>query len=284
LLSKGPWLGDYLVGRAVEITGSGSVDRFSRVAAKGQSMANRRRKPILGTSVIAGLRATLLALVFGAVALAGCAGGRGGPIPYEPSYLGAPDVQAYPVASVSGPIGALDKLYINVFRTEALSGDFIVDEAGSINYPLLGTIKVEGKTAQELGVELAGRLRERYLQNPNVTVAVTQRAEQTVTVDGSVKQPGRFTIRGPSSLVQVVSMAHGVSEDANASRVIVLRTINGQRLAGAFDLKEIQHAQSEDPPIYGNDVIVVDGSRGRALFRNLLSAVTIFGILRPFGG
>ena len=141
---------------------------------------------------------------------------------------------------------------------------------------------VQGRTAQEVSTQLAARLSERYLQSPNVSVAVKERAQQTITVDGSVQQPGVFGIKGPTTLLQAVAMARGTSQDANPQRVIVFRTINGERVAGAFDLKAIRTAQAEDPVIYGNDIIIVDGSRARQLFRDLMQTVPLLGIMRPF--
>ena len=128
-------------------------------------------------------------LVLCASLVAGCAG-RGGSVPYEPQGFVAPDFQAQQVASVNTPIGALDQLQINVFQVESLSGEFKVDEAGQIDYPLLGMVQAQGKTTDELGQALAQGLSQRYLQAPKVTVAIKERAEQKVTVDGSVNQPG----------------------------------------------------------------------------------------------
>ena len=216
-----------------------------------------------------------------AALLAGCTEGRGGSVPYEVA-MPAPDVQAEPVAASSAPIGALDTLQISVFQVESLTGEFKVDQAGMIDYPLLGNVQAQGRTAQELGTQIAARLGERYLQSPQVSVSVRDRAQQTITVDGSVKQPGVFKVKGPTTLIQAVAMASGTSEDANPSRVIVFRTVNGERVAGAFDLKAIRRAQAEDPVIYGNDIVVVDGSRARTLFKDLLGTIPLLGVLRPF--
>lgn len=215
-----------------------------------------------------------------ALLLAGC-GGRGGSVPYDVA-LPAPDAQAQPVASTTAPIGALDTLQINVFQVESLSGDFKVDQAGAIDFPLLGTVPAQGRTAEQLGTQLAARLGERYLQSPSVAVSVKERAEQTITIDGSVRQPGMFKVKGPTTLLQAVAMASGTSEDANPSRIIVFRTVNGERLAGAFDLKAIRKAEAEDPVIYGNDIVIVDGNRARQLFKELMSSVPLLGMLRPF--
>ena len=221
------------------------------------------------------------AIVAAAVAAAACAG-RGGPVPYEPEGFVAPDAQAQPVANSSQPIGALDTLTISVFQVESLSGEFKVDPAGKIDYPLLGSVQAQGRTTAQLGEQLAGSLSQKYLQSPNVQVAIKERAEQTITVDGSVKQPGVFTVKGPTTLLQAVAMARGTTEDANPSRVIVFRTISGERMAGAFDLKQIRRAQAEDPVIYGNDIVVVDGSKSRQMFRDLMTTIPLLGVLRPF--
>lgn len=220
-------------------------------------------------------------LLLAALLLAGCTEGRGGAVAYDVA-LPTPTVQAQPVAATDAPIGALDTVQINVFQVESLSGEFKVDQAGAIDYPLLGTVPAQGRTAETLGQQIAAKLSEKYLQSPSVSVSVKERAEQTITVDGSVKQPGMFKVKGPTTLMQAVAMASGTTDDANPSRVIVFRTINGERLAGAFDLKAIRRAEAEDPVIYGNDIVVVDGSRARALFKDLMGTIPLLGILRPY--
>ena len=224
-------------------------------------------------------RAAILVAALGAAA---CASGRGGPVPYEPQGFVAPDVQAEPVASAAAPIGALDTLNIAVFGVASLTGEFKVDAGGKIDYPLLGSVQAQGRTTQELSQQLAGSLSQKYLQSPNVQVAVKERAEQKVTVDGSVRQPGVFIVKGPTTLLQAVAMAKGTSEDANPSRIVVFRTIRGEKMAGAFDLQDIRRAKSEDPVIYGNDIVIVDGSKARQMYRDLLSTLPLVGMLRPF--
>jgi polysaccharide export outer membrane protein len=114
-----------------------------------------------------------------------------------------------------------------------------------------------------------------------VQVAISAPAEQSVTIDGSVKSPGTFPVKGTTTLLRAVALGGGLSEDANPSRVIVFRTVKGQKMAGAFDVQAIRRAQEPDPVIYGNDIVIVDGSRGRRLFREILSSVPLLGILRP---
>ncbi len=222
----------------------------------------------------------LALLVIAALAITGCTG-RGGSVPYD-AVMAAPDVQSQPVANASHPIGALDTISVSVFQVESLSGDYKVDAQGRIDYPLLGSVQALGRTTQELRQDIAAALSQKYLQSPNVQVAIKDRAEQTITVDGSVRNPGQFIVKGPTTLLQAVAMAKGTTEDANPSRVVVFRTIRGERLAGAFDLQDIRRAKAEDPIIYGNDIVIVDGNRARAVYRDLMGALPLLGILRPF--
>lgn len=217
-----------------------------------------------------------------ALSITACTAGRGGTVPYEPTGFVAPDTQAEPVANAAQPIGALDILNISVFQVESLTGEYKVDAAGRIDYPLLGAVQAQGRTTEELREQLATGLSQKYLQSPNVQVAIKERAEQRVTVDGAVKLPGVFKVKGPTTLLQAVAMAQGTTEDANPSRVYVFRTIRGERVAGAFDLKMVRRGQAEDPVIYGNDIVVVDGSKSRQMFRDLIQTIPVLGVLRPF--
>lgn len=215
--------------------------------------------------------------------LAGCAG-RGGPVPYEPKNFGRPDAETLAPSVDEGTlrIGALDKVKVNVFQVPELSGEFQVDSSGVIDFPLIGNVRALGRSEAELRQELVRRLGEKYLKNPNVQVALSERTMQSVTVDGSVRDPGVFQLKGTTTLMKAVAMAKGASEDANIRRVVIFRTINGQRMAGAFDLAAIRRAEAEDPPVYGNDIVVVDGSRTQQVFRNIISAIPVLGVLRPY--
>jgi polysaccharide export outer membrane protein len=224
----------------------------------------------------------LIALFLGALALSGCAS-RGSNVPYEPAGFDRPDIVSLEPTPGLQRIAPLDKLTINVFQVESLSGEFQVDSAGVISFPLIGTLEAQGKTAPELGQVIANGLGKKYLQSPNVQVSIKESTAQTITVDGSVRQPGVFPVKGATSLMRAVALARGTSEDANASRVVVFRTVKGQRMAAAFDLAAIRRAEAEDPLIYGNDVVIVDGSRARSILRDVLgTALPIFAVFRPF--
>ena len=99
-------------------------------------------------------------------------------------------------------------------------------------------------------------------------------ALDTVTVN----QPGIYPITGDMSLVQAIATAKGSTGDALISRVVIFRKINGKREAALFDLKRIRRGDMPDPPVYGNDVVVVDGSRVRQTYRDLMSTLPAVGL------
>lgn len=240
------------------------------------------RSPAPFVAAPSGLRLLLVALVVAvALLLSGCAGKRGGPIPYE-AELGAPDRPSVVALEDDYKISPLDTLKISVFQVPDLSGDFEVDLTGHIALPLVGNVRAADLTTAELDQRLTQKLGEKYLQSPDVAVGVKSSSTRVVTVDGSVRQPGVFPVTGQMTLLQVIAMARGADENANPRRVAVFRQIKGQRMAAAFDLTSIRRGQMEDPKIYSGDIVVVDGSSVKAMQRELLNAIPILSVFRPF--
>lgn len=217
----------------------------------------------------------------GFVFLAACADTRGGTIPYD-RPLAMPDEQKFQTLETNYKIAPTDKLSVKVFKMEDLSGDYDVDLAGNISLPLVGEIQAANRTTAQLDEELTRRLGAKYLEHPDVSVAVKESKAHVVTVDGAVRQGGSFPVGGPVTLIQAVSMAKGTTEDANARRVAVFRTIGGQRQAAAFDLTAIRRGQAPDPQIYPGDIVVVDGSSIKAAQKQIFQSIPLLSIFRPF--
>jgi polysaccharide export outer membrane protein len=196
--------------------------------------------------------------------------------------FGAPDAPVVATLEEDYKIAPLDTLKINVFQVPDLSGDYEVDLTGNIAMPLVGNVKAVDKTARQLQADLVQRLGAKYLQNPDVSVGVKSSTRRSVTVDGSVRQPGIFPVTGPMTLMQAVAMARGTDENANPRRIAIFRQISGQRMAAAFDLTSIRRGEAEDPKVYSGDIIVVDGSSVKSLQREILQSIPILSIFRPF--
>jgi len=180
-------------------------------------------------------------------------------------------------------IGATDLLKVNVFQVPDLSIDELrVDASGLIEMPLIGSVTAAGLTPSELSLEISDRLRERYLQNPRVTVTVSEAASQKVTIDGAVTKPGVYEMRGRTTLLQAIAMAEGPTRIADLESVAVFRRVNDQRMVAVFDLKAIRNGEADDPVVRGDDVVVVDTSRLNAVMRDVVSALPGLAIFRTF--
>ena len=214
------------------------------------------------------------------MALAACADTRGGSIPYD-KVLAAPDEVKFETLGTDYKIAPMDKLAVKVFKSQDLSGDYDVDLAGNISLPLIGEVEAANMTTAELDQKLTEKLSEKYLEHPDVSVAIKQSAGRLVTVDGAVKNSGSFPIPGSLSLMQAIALAQGPNEDANPHRVAIFRTIGGKRQAAAFDLVAIRRGQSQDPPVYPGDIVVVDGSSNKALQKKLLQSIPLLAIFGP---
>ena len=216
------------------------------------------------------------------VSLAACASeGPGGPIPYDRS-LGVPDAPSVVSLESDYKISPMDTVTVKVFKAPDLSADYEVDLTGHISLPLVGEVEAANLTTAQLDQKLTTLLGQKYFQNPDVSVGVKASTKRSVTVDGAVKQAGSFAVAGNTSLMQAIALAGGTTEDANAHRVAVFRTISGKRQAAAFDLMAIRHGQAQDPQIYAGDIVVVDGSSIKATQKQIFQSIPLLSIFRPF--
>ena len=220
--------------------------------------------------------------IFAAMLVAACADRRGGPIPYDVASFGTPDAPKVVPLEQNYRIAPLDTLSIKVFKMADLTGDYEVDLTGKISMPLIGEVPAVELTTAELDQRLTSKLGEKYLENPDVSVGIKSSTRRNVTVDGSVTKSGSYAVNGPTTLIQAIAAAGGVSEDGNPRRVAIFRQIGGQRQAAAFDLTSIRRGQAPDPAVYAGDIIVVDGSATKAAQRQILNSLPILSIFKPF--
>lgn len=213
-----------------------------------------------------------------AVVTAGCSAKRGGDIAYGVPNFVAPDAPQPIVAGDTYKLAPLDTISLTVFQVPDLTREYTIDLSGNLTMPLIGNVSAIGLSATELSSLVQRRLAERYLANPNVTIALKESATRVITVDGSVRQPGVFQAIRPLTLLQAVSLARGTDELANPRRVAVFRTIGGKRMAAAFDLTDIRRGKEPDPSIYAGDVVVVDGSGVKKAQRDVLQALPLASI------
>lgn len=139
-------------------------------------------------------------------------------------------------------IGAEDLLDISVFEAPELNRSLRVSASGEISLPLLGAVQAAGLTPRELEFVLQELFRRTYLNDPHVGVFVREMQSHPVSVFGAVKKPGVFQIRGTKTLLEMLSMAEGLAEDAGDT-VLVMR---GAGLRGLAEQNDPHPAP--DPP------------------------------------
>src|SRR5688500_14066382 len=161
---------------------------------------------------------TLLALVVLAGQAAAPAPSKGG---QTPAPTKASPHQPVTVAGTVYQIGATDILGIKVFGEDALSNNYTVDSDGSITFPLVGRVQVAGKTTRQIEEQLVKLLDGDYLKRPQIAVEIAQFRSRSIFVLGEVKNPGRYTIQGPQTLLEVI--AHAGSTTPTASNTIIVQ-------------------------------------------------------------
>ncbi len=167
-------------------------------------------------------------------------------------------------------IGPLDIISVDVFGVPELTRKIQVDAGGRIAMPLIGPVDAGGKTAAELAAVLRTALTGRYVRNPSVTVNIDSSVSQVVTVDGQVVEPGLYPVTNQMTLLRAVASAKGLTEFAKQEDVVILRTVDGRKLAGLYNIAQVRRGVYDDPPVYPNDVIVVGDSPQRRLFRDFI--------------
>jgi len=185
--------------------------------------------------------------------------------------LPAPDRNDLTAADRPSLMGPLDTIQVDVFNVPELSREMQIDASGRISMPLVGTIEARGKTASELAEAIEGTLRGRYVRNPEVTVNIRSSVSQVVTIDGQVVEPGLYPVTNQMTLLRAIASAKGMSEFARQDDVVILRTVDGRKMAGLYNIDAIRRGAYDDPAIYANDVVVVGDSPQRRLFRDFVS-------------
>jgi polysaccharide export outer membrane protein len=118
-----------------------------------------------------------------------------------------PDVGEY-------TIGAGDIIIISVWGHGDLTKEVVVSEKGTFSFPLIGEVKASGLTVNGLEAKLVELLSNGYVINPNVSVRIQGYQSKTVYVLGQVRSPGSYSLHKETSLIEIISRAGGVTDNA----------------------------------------------------------------------
>ncbi|MGB9508197.1 MAG: polysaccharide biosynthesis/export family protein [Candidatus Acidiferrum sp.] len=152
-------------------------------------------------------------------------------------------------------IGPEDLLDISVLEAPDLNRTVRVSDDGTISLALLGAVPAAGLSTRELQAELEDRLRHSYMVDPQVSVFVQDMRSHPVSVFGSVQKPGVYQIRRAKTLVEVLSMAQGLADDAGDT-IIIMRhpSDTGNPAMGALVSNDPPHPSTgSEPNFSGSD-------------------------------
>ena len=172
-----------------------------------------------------------------------------------------------------------DVVSLSVFGEPDLTFEKLpVDDAGFIQVPLVGAVRVATLTPAQASTLIASKLGTRFLRNPDVTLNVIEQTGQVVTVEGQVLKAGSYPVDGQTTLLGAIALAQSPTRIAKLDEVVIFRTIQNQRMAARFDLSRIRAGRDPDPQILGGDVVVVGFSQAKSIYRDILQAAPLFNV------
>jgi len=166
----------------------------------------------------------------------------------------APSAQA----DAAYKIGPQDVLKIDVWKEEQLTRTVPVRPDGKITLPLLNDVQAVGLTPMELAGVISDQLKK-YINDPQVTVSVTEINSRRVYVTGEVLKAGAYALLPHMTILQALSSSGGFTQFARVKNIYVLRTENGKQIKVAFNYKEAVSGKNPEQNIelLAGDVIVV---------------------------
>jgi polysaccharide export outer membrane protein len=174
------------------------------------------------------------------------------------SKRGVQATEVPPPATDDTTLGPGDVFTVRVYGEEELSGSHQIAPDGTIDFPLLGSVQVNGMEPPAVADEIQRLLREKdLLRDPHVSVYVEEYASKRVSVVGAVANPGTFALEPGMTVVQAISMAGGFSSLADRDGTVVTRRVDGQTVRYRVPVAKVTKGQAEDIEVAAGDIIFV---------------------------
>lgn len=192
-----------------------------------------------GRPLVAAVLATTLTMALTATASAQTPAPQAGGSAAAPMPAGTAPPPADPNAPPPGyVIGADDLLTIKVWQDEKMSGDVLVRPDGKVTLALVNDIQAAGLTPDQFRLALTTAA-EKFIEGPTVNVTVKQINSRKVYIQGAVNKPGPYQLSGRMDVLQMLSMAGGLTEYADKGNIGIFRTENGKQVRYRFNWNEV---------------------------------------------
>jgi protein involved in polysaccharide export with SLBB domain len=177
----------------------------------------------------------------------------------QPTLPLAP-VTPQPVLRKAYHLAANDVVQVSVYQEADLDAKVRIARDGSVTLPLLGDVKLGGKTIEEATGFIRDKLKDGYLVNPQVTLTITEYAKRRFTIMGKVQRPGTYEMPDEQTvtLLQAVAAAGGYAGSARDKAIAVNRIVGDKKVVFTVDADAM--AKNKDAPAFDiqpDDVITV---------------------------
>jgi polysaccharide export outer membrane protein len=175
------------------------------------------------------------------------------PAPRAPERPAAPPAGS---AAAEIPLGPQDLLHIKVVGIDELEQRARIGADGKLSLPVLGDIPAAGLTRAQLEHDIARRLAEGYVRDPQVNVFVAAYHSRRVSVGGAVRSPGAFEMLRPTTLLEALALAGGILLEEAGPEVQVLRAQGGEPVR--IDRQRLERGDlEENVPLLPGDLVNV---------------------------
>jgi polysaccharide biosynthesis/export protein len=170
-------------------------------------------------------------------------GGGGGSAPANAPKSGSSVAPSGLVVTDDYVIGPDDTLSVVFWRDKDMSADVEVRPDGKISLPVLNEIVAAGLTAEQLRARIA-EAASKFVTDPTVSVVVRGINSRKVFITGMVAKPGDYSIPGRTTVLQLIAMAGGLHEFADAKNITINRLENGRQVNLRFNYKDVSKGKN----------------------------------------
>lgn len=152
-----------------------------------------------------------------------------------------------------------DHFDVRVYGEEDLSVGYTVQPDGTIDFPYIGSVEVEGRSPAEVSELLEARLREgEVLVNPHVSIEVTAiDTSRVINISGAVRRPGNYPVTPGLTALQAIGLAGGTTDLSNRDGAVLTRRVEGRLQRYQVPLDRITVGESEDVVVEPGDILYV---------------------------
>jgi len=169
-----------------------------------------------------------------------------------------------PAAESSGAVpltvlGPGDVFEVAVYGEKDLSAPYRVSAEGDINFPLIGKVVCDGRTASQVSDEISARLRD-FIKQPSVSVFVKEYVSKKIYVFGEVQRPGTFPFELGMNIIQAITLAGGFGKLADKDGTFVTRKVEGAEQRLRVEVKAIGEGKTPNFELKPGDIVYVPES------------------------